>query len=1709
VTDPLGNAMPASAMSVTFNLPTGDVTIGVSQIFINPNYIPATANRFNGGDIAVIELASTAPTGVQGYGLYRNTDEIGQVYTRYGYGVSGTGATGGLLPYGVKREGENTYDALASVLGDAPDLLAYDFDDGTAQNDAFGQLFGIHNLGLGAQESCADHGDSGGPAFINGLIAGECTGGFSPGPPIDVNALADSSFGEFGEDTRVSTYAPWIDQVCTTGGVETPVNQFTRGTQKWSSVSMDENGDFVVTWTSYNQDTPGGLNGVYARRFNNTAQPVGNEFLVNSYTPDNQQRPRVAMDAAGDFTVAWESYQDPVQSTDPPGANATYGVYAQQYVRAGLIGTSPFIGANGELGGEFQVNGTVAGDQRFPSVGADHTGDYVIVWSGNGTSDPQGVFYNRYEAPSDTAGPIVADTLRLQQDTGGKSSLWLVRDGSVVTQTVPQFVVDFDENLMTTGGVTGIHSVLNPNNWVLTRNGVPISGAIASVDFGLSEAYLDGIDATPSDKYQAVVKFDGDPTTPALDPLGAGQYVLTVHDTVQDVFKNPLDGNYDGIPRGDFHRTFTIQIGGAVVRPQPPGPPAPGTQDPTVPNISLTFQQDSPAVASDSQGNYVVVWVTYGQFGDLPTEGNIMAQRFDRTGQRLGTDFVVNSTVAGIQIQPDVAMDPYGNFVVVWSGQGLGDTSGVFGRRFDAFGVPQGPEFLVNAYTNNVQDTPAVAMDPNGDFVVTWNSYNNSPAPFPTPDRYGVWARRYNSLGVSQHMDPPAGTSAYETVPTPTVPNPGVLVNAPNPTVQKDADVAMDANGNFTIVWQSDGQDGSSWGIYGQQFNADGSRQNGEFPVNVYNSSAQIQPRIAMDPVGDYVVAWSSFYQDGNGYGVYARRYDAAKKAMGPEFRVNEDATYSGNQWTTNYWQWQPAVAMSANGQFVVTWTTGGQRTDANDFDIHARLYDAILDNTGVPAPLKNPNTGLPWDEFLINAYTPFDQVNSDVAMDAAGNFIAVWVGPDPTIPAVTSNVFYRIVNIGDPSTSDTNSSAGFEGWSGGWSTSDGGIAPTSQLLTGTATDDQVNVTLGQTPSTWQVQLNGVAQQIGGHVALVEFDGRGGNNTLNVTGTAAPVKIEIWPDHSIFTGNGFTFTTANTGTINFTGVSGADQVIFHDSGSGDMFTFRAGAKPGASLAGTGYTLNVANVSKVQALAASGGNNVAQLYGASGTNTFTGTPTYAVMSPADSSYLVTATGYDAVRAYAGSGGTDTARLYDDSNSDETFVANSASATLSSSKYSRQVNGFRYVFATSSGGTDAATLQDPAGNETFDAYPTYAAMYNNASYIRANAFKKVTGQSSQGTALARLYGTGQSDQFTATTTDGHLSGTGYDSEASNFRYCMAYGNGGSDSATLYPSSGSDTYVGTSGYGVLYSGVYYDRATGFSHVEVDGTAGSANMARLYDFTGNDSFTADPTSASLTDPASGASHVVKNFRTVYAYSTAGGTGTATLTAAGGSAGTNTLDAYPTYASLSGTAGSGYHNVAVGFSSVTAVSFGNVNDIARLHDSPGNDTFNAYPTTATLSGTGFSEQANSFRNVYAYSQAGGTDTANLYGSSGDDAFVGYGPRSGSTAYGMLSGATYRNRANGFAEVFAFAGVGGTDTAALYDSSGNDYFWGQAADAVLSDGTLDASGNLAKPTTYYNRVSGFGSATVDGSAGGTNNRKISPVDYALAFTGTWLGDPWS
>jgi carbonic anhydrase/acetyltransferase-like protein (isoleucine patch superfamily) len=159
-------------------------------------------------------------------------------------------------------------------------------------------------------------------------------------------------------------------------------------------VAMSPDGAFVVVWQA-DAEADGGFD-VFAQRYSSNGTPRGTGFRVNTYTLDDQSDPAVAMDASGDFFVAWTSaLQD----------GAEDGVFGQLFAPTGA-----------RLGPEIMVNVEHEGAQARPAVAMGPSGGLLVVWDGpsldGGDPDVFGRLLRRPSgADADGDGDGVRDTL--------------------------------------------------------------------------------------------------------------------------------------------------------------------------------------------------------------------------------------------------------------------------------------------------------------------------------------------------------------------------------------------------------------------------------------------------------------------------------------------------------------------------------------------------------------------------------------------------------------------------------------------------------------------------------------------------------------------------------------------------------------------------------------------------------------------------------------------------------------------------------------------------------------------------------------------------------------------------------------------------------------------------------------------------------------------------------------------------------------------------------------------------------------------------------------------------------------------------------------------------------------------------------------------------------------------------------------------------
>ena len=321
-------------------------------------------------------------------------------------------------------------------------------------------------------------------------------------------------------------------------------------------------------------------------------------------------------------------------------------------------------------------------------------------------------------------------------------------------------------------------------------------------------------------------------------------------------------------------------------------------------NVQGTNNQENPRVALLKKGGAVFVWQ-----GGKPSRQHIYARLMTPTNTFLTTtDVLVSTFTNNFQINPALTVLNNSNVVVVWASfdqAGSNSLLDVYGQIFTPAGVKVGANFLINQFISYNQRSPAVAALKNGGFVVAWvseqertafnlggidNTNGSPPAVIGSPS-VDVYARFYNSSGVAQGNE--------------------FLVNTDNNPCSNPS-VAVASDGNFMVTWSA--RDTSNlandWDIYARTFSSAGAGGTA-VRVNSFLYGDQYAPRISAIG-GDYMIIWTSLGQDGSREGVFGQFVHEDGSPVGGEFRVNT---------TTAGQQMQPAVASDGAGQFLVVWT--------------------------------------------------------------------------------------------------------------------------------------------------------------------------------------------------------------------------------------------------------------------------------------------------------------------------------------------------------------------------------------------------------------------------------------------------------------------------------------------------------------------------------------------------------------------------------------------------------------------------------------------------------------------------------------------------------------------------------------------------------------------------------------------------------------------
>ncbi|MEO1369944.1 MAG: SdrD B-like domain-containing protein, partial [Acidobacteriota bacterium] len=263
-------------------------------------------------------------------------------------------------------------------------------------------------------------------------------------------------------------------------------------------------------------------------------------------------------------------------------------------------------------------------------------------------------------------------------------------------------------------------------------------------------------------------------------------------------------------------------------------------------NVGTSDSQTEPATAELADGSFAVVW-TSASSSDGDSDGDsVQLQRYGSDGSAVGGELQVNTLTTGDQESPGVAALPDGGFVVVWqsdvSAGDDGEDTSIQRRLFDASGSPVGGELQVNQTTTSFQNSPVVAAQPSGDFLVAWE------------DLAGVRTRVFDSAGDAVGAENTANTAG--------------------PDFYAEPAVTALENDHFAVVWTliratteitagggrrhllAKGDEGEQHAIQGRIVGSDGDGVGGDFQISNRDDRYYQDPTVAAGSEG-FLVAWS------------------------------------------------------------------------------------------------------------------------------------------------------------------------------------------------------------------------------------------------------------------------------------------------------------------------------------------------------------------------------------------------------------------------------------------------------------------------------------------------------------------------------------------------------------------------------------------------------------------------------------------------------------------------------------------------------------------------------------------------------------------------------------------------------------------------------------------------------------------------------------
>lgn len=323
---------------------------------------------------------------------------------------------------------------------------------------------------------------------------------------------------------------------------------------------------------------------------------------------------------------------------------------------------------------------------------------------------------------------------------------------------------------------------------------------------------------------------------------------------------------------------------------------------------------------------FVFTWQNVGS--NSQSTNYILYRIFDQNNNPIATDSVANQGSTNREsLNPSVVALNNGGFTITWQSYGLYSSSSsqfdITGKSFDQYGslISSGSSFGTTTISG-IQSNPSTIKLDNGNFVLAWFDQN----------AFGIYAKLYNSNMNTIKSD--------------------FKVNTFTRSTDLTYPIALSLGSQFIITWESKGQDGSDFGIFGQLYSNTGNKIGSEFQVNTYTDGFQGNHYSSKLNQDIFAIVWESkINQPTYHVELKGQLFSNNADKIGQEFRVNSYNTNSRGY---------PSIAALGDENFVVSWSGEGLNENSVSYGVFIKFFDTNTVKNGNYNPDHSTNTNQP-----------------------------------------------------------------------------------------------------------------------------------------------------------------------------------------------------------------------------------------------------------------------------------------------------------------------------------------------------------------------------------------------------------------------------------------------------------------------------------------------------------------------------------------------------------------------------------------------------------------------------------------------------------------------------------------------------------------------------------------------------------------------------